>query len=181
MSSQDSRFGDKPMKLTNDLDIDDDGVIYFVDTSYLRDMNELLEEHIEAQPRGRLFSYNQNTNEVKLLINDLFFPNGMQLTPEKDALLIDENTMARIIKYHLRGANKGKVDVFAVLPGLSDTIRLSSRQTLLVPFVVSRYSSIYSLLDLFGDLPLIRNLIGSVRFFLVFKSHFHIYFINLYF
>lgn len=162
LSSKDNRFGDKPLKFTNDLDIDDDGVIYFVDTSDKRNVNEFLEEHIEAQPRGRLFSFNQKTNELKLLLKDLYFPNGIQLTPEKDALLVNENTMARIIKYNLRGANKGKVDLFAVLPGFSDTIRLSPKKTLLVPFGIPRSSLLYSLLDLLGGVPVIRNFIGTV-------------------
>lgn len=159
MSSHDERFGEKPLKFTNDLDIDDQGVIYFVDTSYLRDVNDFLNEYFEAQPRGRLFSYNEKTNELKLLLEDLYFPNGIQLTPNKDSLLIDENTMARIIKYGLRD---GKVDVFGVLPGFSDSIRLSPNQTVLVPFGVARYSIIYSLLDLLGKLPFVRNLLGTV-------------------
>lgn len=67
--------------------------------------------------------------------------------------------MARIIKYGLRD---GKVDVFGVLPGFSDSIRLSPNQTVFVPFGVARYSIIYSLLDLLGKLPFVRNLLGTV-------------------
>ena len=155
MSSQDERFGEKPLKFTNDLDIDDQGMIYFVDTSYLRDVNDFLNEYFEAQPRGHLFSYNEKTNELKLLLEDLYFPNGIQLTPNKDSLLIDENTMALSLRV-------GKVDVFGVLPGFSDSIRLSPNQTVLVPFGVARYSIIYSLLDLLGKLPFVRNLLGTV-------------------
>lgn len=140
----------------------DGDIVYFIDTSYKRDVNEFLEEHIEAQPRGRLFSFNNSTNEIKLLLENLYFPNGIQLTPTKDALLINENTKARIIKYHLKGKNQGKVDVFAELPGFSDTIRLTSKQTLLVPFGVARVSYLYSLLDTLGKLPIVRNLIASV-------------------
>lgn len=162
MSSQDPRFNDKPLKFTNDLDIDDAGVIYFVDTSYLRGVNDFLKEYIETQPRGRLFSYNPQSNELKLLLDGLYFPNGMTLTPTKDALLVNENTQARIIKYHLSGDKKGVSELFAVLPGFSDTIRLTSKQTLLVPSGVARFSVFYSLLDLLGKLPFARNLLGLV-------------------
>lgn len=86
------------MKFCNDLDLDGD-VIYFIDTSYARGVNEFLEEHVEALPRGRLFSYNEKTDKLEVLLNDLFFPNGMQLTPTNDVILINENTMARITKY----------------------------------------------------------------------------------
>jgi sugar lactone lactonase YvrE len=97
-SSNDNRLGSLPMKLCNDLDIDGD-VIYFIDTSYARGVNEFLEEHVEALPRGRLFSYNEKTDKFEILVKDLYFPNGMQLMPTNDAILINENTMARIIKF----------------------------------------------------------------------------------
>ena len=85
------------MKLVNDLDIDGD-VIYFIDSSYEREVNEAIEEHIEALARGRLFSFNEKTNKLELLLENLYFPNGLQLTPNKDALLINENSMSRILK-----------------------------------------------------------------------------------
>lgn len=97
LSSTDRRFGEAPMKLTNDLDIDGD-VIYLVDSSYERDINEAVEEHMEALPRGRLFSYNEKTDKLDILLDNLYFPNGLQLFPSKDAILINENSMARIIK-----------------------------------------------------------------------------------
>jgi sugar lactone lactonase YvrE len=87
-------------KLVNDLDVHGD-MIYFIDSSYVRDINEAVEELLEAQPRGRLFSYNMHTDELKLLRADLYFPNGLQLGPEKDYLLINENVMSRIVKFGL--------------------------------------------------------------------------------
>lgn len=163
LSSNDARFGYRPLKFTNDLDLDGD-MIYFLDTTYSRNVNEFLEEHIEAQPRGRLFSFNEKTNELKLLKENLFFPNGIQLTPDNQALLINENTQARILKYHINGPQQGKTEIFANLPGFSDTIRMTDRQTLLVPFAVVRCSIFYSFLDLLGKLPLVRNMILSVCF-----------------
>lgn len=85
------------MKLTNDLDLDGD-LVYFIDSSYERDINEAVEEHMEALPRGRLFSYNEKTDKIEFLLENLYFPNGLQLMPNKDAILINENSMARIIK-----------------------------------------------------------------------------------
>lgn len=170
MSSKDKRFGDKTPMFTNDLDIDDEGVIYFVDSSYSRGVNEFLEEHIEAHARGRLFSFDPRTEKLDMLLSGLYFPNGITLTPSKDALLINENTMARIIRYHLRGENQGKVDLFAILPGFADTIRLTPKNTLLVPFGVSRHSNFYSLLDLLGSLPILRNVIGTVKRIILYSA-----------
>ena len=83
--------------LIDDLDLHDD-VIYFIDSSYKRGIDEVVEEHLEAQPRGRLFSYNEKTDKLELLGEKLYFPNGIQLSPYKDYLLINENTMSRIIR-----------------------------------------------------------------------------------
>ena len=85
------------MLMVNDLDLDGD-LIYFIDSSYEREINEAIEEFIEALPRGRLFSYNEKTDKLEFLLENLYFPNGLQLLPSKDAILINECSMARIIK-----------------------------------------------------------------------------------
>ncbi|CAF0907810.1 unnamed protein product [Brachionus calyciflorus] len=161
IDSKDKRFGGKPMKFTNDLDFDQD-TIYFIDTSYERGANDFLFEYLEAQPRGRLFSYNEKTNELNLLLENLYFPNGLQLTPDKNSILINENTMSRILEYFIKGDQKGNTRVFAITPGFGDTIRLTERNTLLVPIGVSRINKLFSVLDLLGKYPTIRNIIVKV-------------------
>jgi sugar lactone lactonase YvrE len=78
----------------------DGDVIYFVDSSYLRNSLEALQEIPEqfTTPRGRLFKYTQSTKRLELLLSNLFFPNGISLTPQKDVLLISEMTRTRITK-----------------------------------------------------------------------------------
>ncbi len=147
----------------NDLDFDGD-LIYFIDSSYERGVNEAVEEHIEALPRGRLFSYDEKTKELDLLLDNLYFPNGLQLTPDKQAILINENSMARILKFHLKGEKKGKKEVFIDLPGFGDTIRLTDHNTLMAPTVAVRCGKFPSILDMFGKYPLIRTIFGFVIF-----------------
>ena len=98
LSANDSRFHKMPLKLTNDLDLDGH-MIYFIDSSFERDINEAIEEHIEALPRGRLYSYNEQTDVLEMIADNLYFPNGLQLMPNKKEILVNENTMARIIKF----------------------------------------------------------------------------------
>lgn len=99
LSSVDVQFKGVLPKLVNDLDIDDDGLIYFIDSSYEHEVNEAVEEHIEALPRGRLFSLNEQTNKLELLKDGLYFPNGLQLMPDQESVLINENSMARILRF----------------------------------------------------------------------------------
>ena len=99
LSAHDSRFKDRPLKLLNDLDLDEtSGIIYFIDSSYEKELNDVIDEHIECLPRGRLFSFDQENNRLEMLSDGLYLPNGIQLMPDKQSLLINENSMARIVR-----------------------------------------------------------------------------------
>ena len=86
------------MKLVNDLDFDGD-VIYLIDSSTKRGVNFAVQEILESFAFGRLFKFNEKTNELELLLSGLYFPNGLQLLPNKEAVLINECTTATITKY----------------------------------------------------------------------------------
>jgi sugar lactone lactonase YvrE len=104
LSANDTRFGMAPLKLVNDLDFDGDE-IYAIDSSFEREVNEAVEEHIEANARGRLFRYNEKKNELEILLANLYFPNGLQLMPDKESILINENSMARILRHFCQKKN----------------------------------------------------------------------------
>jgi len=163
LSSSDSRLG-MPMKMVNDLDIDGD-LIYLIDSSYVREVNEAVEEAIEGQARGRLFVYNEMTDSLEFLAGGFLFPNGLQLLPNKREILINECSSSRIIKYHVAGDRKGLREVFAELPGLGDTIRMTDNETLLVPIAAARRSKYLSVADLFSNYPMVRNFLGKVKIF----------------
>ena len=97
IASNDTRFGTAPPKLLNDLDFDGDN-IYFIDSSYEKPVFEAVEEVIEMLARGRLFKYNEKTNKLDFVLENLYMPNGLQLLPSKDAILINECSVARIVK-----------------------------------------------------------------------------------
>jgi len=160
LSSNDKRFGDIPLKMVNDLDIDGD-IIYLIDSSYGRDINEALDECIECQPRGRLFSFNERTNKLEQLLDGLYFPNGLQLMPNKEAILINECSTGKITKFYLNDEEKGLKETFANIPGLGDTIRLTDQKTLLVPIAMTRRGKYSFLPDVMGRFPSIRSFIGS--------------------
>ena len=46
-----------------------------------------------------LLEYDTKTQEVKVLLDQLRFPNGVQLSPAEDFVLVAETTMARIRRY----------------------------------------------------------------------------------
>ena len=97
LSSNDTRLGDKPLRSTEDLDVDGDD-IYFVDSSYKHDLNDIVQDIVHAFPGGRLFKYNEKRDTLELIAENLYYPNGVQLTPDKKYALVNEFSMARILR-----------------------------------------------------------------------------------
>lgn len=55
----------------------------------------------------------------------LFFPNGIQLTDDRSALLIADTSNRRVLKHFVRGPRAGNTDHFAWTPNSPDNIRRS--------------------------------------------------------
>ncbi|KAM6540486.1 hypothetical protein CsatB_004933 [Cannabis sativa] len=111
--------------LTDGLDVShEDGMIYFTDASHKYKFNDFIWDILEGNPNGRLLSYNPLTNQTKVLLHDLYFANGVTLSPDQTCLIFCETLMKRCRKYHLKGEKKGTVEPFiAYLPGFPDNIR----------------------------------------------------------
>ena len=112
-----------PFKLTDALDISSDGIIYFTDASSKYGQSEYLYDLLESKPYGRLLSYNPGNGQIKVLLNDLYFANGVALSQQEDFLLVNETYRYRIIRYWLKGPKAGTQDIFIDnLPGFPDNI-----------------------------------------------------------
>jgi sugar lactone lactonase YvrE len=83
--------------LLNDIDLDGD-MIYFIDSSSKNNVNNAVLDILESFPLGRLFSFNEKSNELKLVKSQLYFPNGLQILPNKEAILVNECSAATITK-----------------------------------------------------------------------------------
>ncbi|KAF3440386.1 hypothetical protein FNV43_RR18670 [Rhamnella rubrinervis] len=111
-------------KLTDCVDIATDGIIYFTDASHKYSLKHLALDFFEGKPNGRLMSYDPTTKRTKVLVHDLYFANGIAVSPDQNHLIFCETTMRRCRKYHLQGKNKGSVDKFIDrLLGMPDNIR----------------------------------------------------------
>eukprot|EP01124_Arcella_intermedia_P028808 TRINITY_DN594_c0_g1_i3.p1 TRINITY_DN594_c0_g1~~TRINITY_DN594_c0_g1_i3.p1 ORF type:complete len:345 (-),score=65.06 TRINITY_DN594_c0_g1_i3:524-1516(-) len=111
------------IRFPNSIAVSRDGLLYLTDSSRKFARCEVMYETIEGCPNGRLFQYDLKTGQMALLLQGLHFPNGLQLTPEQDSLLIAETTRARILKYKIA---TGTVTTFLEnCPGFPDNIRYS--------------------------------------------------------
>lgn len=59
----------------------------------------------------------------------MFFPNGIELMDDRQALLIADTSNKRIIKHFIRGPRKGQTDLWTWTPNLPDNIRRGSRNS----------------------------------------------------
>ena len=118
-----SGYGGLPFMLTDDLDIGSDGTIYFSDASSVNNLNNLNNDW--GQANGRLLSYNPDTDVTNLLLDNLYFANGVALSPDESYLLVNESAVNHIRRYWLTGPNAGQTEVFSNVSqfqGLPDNI-----------------------------------------------------------
>ena len=116
-------FGGLPFMLTDDLDIGSDGTIYFSDASSVNYLGNHTNDW--GQPNGRLLSYNPNTDSTNLLLDNLYFANGVALSQDESYLLVNESAVNHVRRYWLTGPNTGQTDVFSNLnqfQGLPDNV-----------------------------------------------------------
>ena len=119
-----------PFKFTDALDISREGVIYFTDASSKYGQNEYLYDLLEARPHGRLIRLDPATGQINVLLDKLFFANGVALSAEEDFVLVNETYRYRITRYWLKGPKTGTSDTFIDnLPGFPDNITSNRRGT----------------------------------------------------
>lgn len=151
----------KKMSFVNDLTITRDGrKIYFTDSSSKWQRRDYLLLVMEGTDDGRLLEYDTVTKEVKVLLDQLQFPNGVQLSPEEDFVLVAETAMARIRRVYVSGLMKGGADMFVEnMPGFPDNIRPSSSGGYWVAAATIRPNPGFSMLDFLSDKPFIKRMI----------------------
>ena len=80
-------------KLTNGVDVANDGTIYFTDASSKTTLHRSNVEFLEGRPNGRLLSYDPATRETRVLLRDLYFPNGLAISPDQRSLVFCETML----------------------------------------------------------------------------------------
>ena len=113
----------KPLLFTNHLDVTRDGLIYFTDTSTHFPLATYKNDILENRPNGRLFSYDPASKQLFLLLDNLYFANGVALSADESFLLVNETSRYRIRRYWLRGPRAGEDEIFIDnLPGFPDNL-----------------------------------------------------------
>ena len=118
-----TEYGGLPFLLTDDLDIGSDGTIYFSDASSVNNLNNFNNDW--GQANGRLLSYDPITGVTNLLLDNLYFANGVALSHDESYLLVNESAVNHVRRYWLTGPSTGQTEVFSDVSqfqGLPDNI-----------------------------------------------------------
>ncbi|XP_041866815.1 adipocyte plasma membrane-associated protein [Melanotaenia boesemani] len=151
----------RKLSFINDLAVTRDGKkVYFTDSSSRWQRRDYLHLIMEATADGRVLEYDVETRELTVVMENLRFPNGIELLPDEESVLVAETTMARIRRVHVAGLNKGGMDTFVDnLPGFPDNIRPSSSGGYWVAMSAVRPNPGFSMLDFLSQRPWIKKLI----------------------
>jgi ribose transport system permease protein len=118
---------DSRLRLADDLDITDDGRIFFSEATVRYEMHEWPVDGLEARGNGRIICYDTNTNTTSTVLRGLRFPNGICVSRNGQSILFAETWGCCVKRYWFDGPRKGQVEmVVDNLPGFPDNINLSS-------------------------------------------------------
>jgi predicted ester cyclase len=111
------------IRLTNDVDIAADGTIYFSNSTTSPDQIAIELFGGQPAPNGHLFAYDPTTETTRQLLDNLWFANGVAVSPDGSFVLVNESSAFRVTRYWLTGPKQGESDVFIEnLPGQPDGI-----------------------------------------------------------
>uniref|UniRef100_A0AAZ3RPV9 Strictosidine synthase conserved region domain-containing protein n=1 Tax=Oncorhynchus tshawytscha TaxID=74940 RepID=A0AAZ3RPV9_ONCTS len=154
-----------PFAFLNGLEISSQtGIIYFTDSSSRWGRRHVKLEVIETNALGRLLTFDPVSGRVGVLLDGLYMPNGIALSPDESFLLLAETSIGCILRYWLKGPKAGTKEVIMNnMPGYPDNIRLSDRGTFLVGLTTTRFRKLMPpFLDLIGPYPAVKRFLAKV-------------------
>jgi sugar lactone lactonase YvrE len=113
----------QPIHFANDLDIAADGTIFFSDASTRFSVDEFMLDIMEHRPNGRLLAFDPSSGSTRLVLDQLYFANGVAISPDQSFVLVAETTKYRVQRHWLDDPDQGQMDIFIEnLPGFPDNI-----------------------------------------------------------
>lgn len=141
-------------------------VFYVSDASTKWDSDFHVGITAEHESTGRLVRIDVNSGTAKAVVTGIGFTNGVELTDDRKAVIYSELNSRRLMKYHISGPKKGKVEVFSDnLPGEPDNVRRSAskQETYWVALFSGRNGSHpHFFMDMLQDKPLTRKAIAQI-------------------
>ncbi len=159
-----------PIHYADDVDVAADGKIYFSDASTKFGAKEwggtyeasLLDIN-EHGGHGRLLVYDPATGTTTTLLDGLNFANGVAVSHDQNAVLVNETGSYRVIRFWIEGPKKGTSEtLIGALPSFPDNISAGEDGRYWVAFVSPRNP----LIDKLSGKPFMRKVIQRMPAFL---------------
>lgn len=145
-----------PIRFADDVVISSDQVAYFSDASVRYGVHEVMQDVFEHRPHGRILATDLNSGQTRVVLDGLYFANGVALGPDEAYLLINETTRYRVLRLWLKGEKAGQHEVFIDnLPGFPDNITFNGRDT----FWLALYAPRTDTLDALLPHPFLRRMV----------------------
>lgn len=148
----------------NDLDIGADGTIYFTEASNKFPMSQFTNDLLEHQPNGRLLALDPQSRRPRTLLRNIYFANGVAVSPDQTFVLVAETGEYRIRRVWLKEPKMGQNDVFIDnLPGFPDGISSNGRDRFWLALVTPRQAVFDRMLLPY---PLMRKMVARLPKFM---------------
>jgi adipocyte plasma membrane-associated protein len=96
--------------------------LYFSHSSSEYEINRIMMTAL-PNPSGRLIHFSRATDDMKVLLDKLWFGNGVAISPDEDFVVVAESFASRLMRVWLTGPRKGSAEVFFDgLPGAPDNL-----------------------------------------------------------
>ena len=152
-----------PFGFTDDVDIGPDGMIYFSDASEKFGIHEYRADLFEHKPHGKILSYNPVSERLTLLLDGLYFANGVAVDPNGQFLLFNETYDYSVSKYWLRGPKAGtREKIFINMPGFPDGISTGSKGIFWIALFTPRNADA----DALSSKPFFRKVVFRLPLFM---------------
>lgn len=152
-----------PLVYANDVDSDDQGIIYFSESSSKfgakasgGTLEGSLLEIMEHGGNGRVFRFEPMSKKIETIMDGLTFANGIAVEKNGKFVLVAETGSYRILKYWLKSEKAGTSEVLIDnLPGFPDNLNHGQNNTFWVGIVSKRSA----LLDKILNKPFLRKIV----------------------
>jgi len=159
-----------PLGFTDDVDVGPDGMIYFTDASekfsvidFPTSMSASRADLWEHRPYGKIIQYNPYTKESTLLLDNLYFANGIAVSNDGQFLLFNETYDFSVSKYWLLGPKAGtREKIYTNTPGFPDGISAGENSI----FWVAMFTPRNAAADALAPRPFIRKVVYRLPLFI---------------
>lgn len=138
------------------------GDIYFTHSSSEYQIDKVVNTGF-VNPSGRLIHYSRENKKVaKVLLDNLYFANGLVISPDNDFIVVAETMRSKLIKCWIAGDKKGTHENFFVgLPGCPDNMQ-ADKKGILVALASVIDGKKPSVMHMFSNRPFIRRFLARL-------------------